>query len=289
MITKKQINEFLDNGFIIVRKLLKKKDIKNMLSQMDDILTTQLRYNKIKYSKKQSVDDKYFLLKKKKPILKSHFWDGVRITDSLNNIAYSQRIIKLIKKLLNVKTVFATNIRLQTDHKMEQGNLALHQELNNISTDSALVWCPFVKVNKKTGGLCIIPSSHKFGHLFYKDSKIPAHFHTVGIVDKMLKGLEKVNYKNKIVQKLFNKKNLYFPNVNPGDVVIFNNFLFHGSTHYIGKGIRWVLTLNYHKINKTPYILDENFKSDKNKKYRLEMNRPMRIPYNVNYNTIIKK
>ena len=287
MLSKKRIKEFHDNGFIVVRKFLKKRDIKNIFAQMDDVLSTILKYNKIKYNKKLSVDDKYFLLKKKKPILKAHFWDSIRILDSLNGVVYSERILKLVKKLLNKKTIFATNIRLQTDSNSEQSNFPMHQELNNISNDSALIWCPFVKITKKTGGLCTIPGSHKFGHLFYKNSKLPADYHTVGIIDKLLKDQEKVDYKNKIVQGFFKKKNLYFPSLNPGDALIFNNFLLHGSTQYTEKGIRWVLSSNYHKINKTPYILDENFKSDRKKKHRLEMNRPMRIPYNANYNTIV--
>ncbi len=285
MISKKHIKEINENGFTIVKRLLKRDDIKHIFEQLDDVLNTILDFNKIKYNKKLSVDAKYFLLRKKKPILKSHFWDSIRILDSLNNTVFSKKILNLVKKILNKKTVFVTNYRLVTDNKLEPGNLALHQELNNISNDSVLLWCPFVKVNKKKGGLCVIPKSHKFGHLFYKNSKIPAHYYKVGIVNNILKNKEKGNYGNKIVKKLFNKKNLYFPDLNPGDAIIFKNFLFHGSIPYIGKGIRWTLISNFHKINKTPYILDEKFKSDK--KYKLEMNRPMRIPYSANYNKII--
>ena len=73
MITRKQIKEFHDNGFIVVRKFLKKRDIKNIFAQMDDVLSTILKYNKIKYNKKLSVDDKYFLLRKKKTNPKSPF------------------------------------------------------------------------------------------------------------------------------------------------------------------------------------------------------------------------
>ena len=49
MLSKKRIKEFHDNGFIIVRKFLKKRDIKNIFAQMDDVLSTILKYNKIKY------------------------------------------------------------------------------------------------------------------------------------------------------------------------------------------------------------------------------------------------
>ena len=98
--------------------------------------------------------------------------------------------------------------------------------------------------------------------------------------------MEKIKYPSKADISLFNKKNISFPKLNPGDAVIHNMFTFHAATNHVGKGIRWTLSSNYHKISKTPYILHENFKSDKNKNFRLEMNKPMRIPCNANYNTI---
>ena len=149
----------------------------------------------------------------------------------------------------------------------------MHQELGNMSNDFALIWCPLIKVSKKNGSLCIIPGSHKYGHLLYKDSDIPAENHKVGIVEKILKNKENKNYKNQNVKKLFNKKNLYFPNLNPGDALIFRTFLFHGSTPYKGKGLRWSFLSSFHPIDKTPYIVNENFKN-------------MFIPYNVDYNKI---
>ena len=262
MITKKHIKEFHDNGFIVIRKFLRKKDINNIFSQMDDVLSAIFKYNKIKYSKKLSFDDKYFLLNKKKPILKAHFYDSIRILDSFSNMVFSKRLIELIKKLLNERTIFVTNYRLLTDHKLEPRHLGcLHQELNKISSESALVWCPLVKVNKKLGGLCVIPGSHKFGHLLFRNSKYPVGTYSkTGDVKKILKDQDKINYRNKIVQKFFDKKNLYFPNLNPGDAVIHNMFTFHAATNHVGKGIRWTLSSNYHKISKTPYILHENFK-----------------------------
>jgi ectoine hydroxylase-related dioxygenase (phytanoyl-CoA dioxygenase family) len=286
MLNKKRINEFNKNGFIIIKNFVKKREIKKIFDQMDSVLNTIFKFNKIKFNKKMSIDEKYFLLKKKKPILKSHFYDSIRILDSFNNIVYSERITKDIKKILNTNTVFVTNSRLRTDHKKEKASLAFHQELNNISTGSALVFCPFVKVNKKTGTLCIIPGSHKHGHLIFKDSEIAvAPGHKTGVVEKILKGKEKLDYKNPIVQKLFSKENIVIPSLNPGDAVVFNNFLFHGSTHYVGKGLRWTLLANFHRINKTPYILKENFKASE--EYPFEMGLPMRICYKENLNKII--
>ena len=187
MIKKKDIKQFNEKGFIVVRNLITKKDIKKVFSQMNETIENILNYNNVKFENKLSLDQKYFLLKKKKPILKSHFYDSIRILDSFNNIVYSDKITKIIKKLLNAKTLFITNHRLRTDHKNEKANLSLHQELNNISTESALIFCPFVKVNKKTGSICVIPKSHKFGHIEFNNSKVPAENYKNGKVDKILK------------------------------------------------------------------------------------------------------
>ena len=143
---------------------------------------------------------------------------------------------------------------------------------NNISNDFALMWIPLVNVNKKTGTLCIIPESHKCGHLIYKDSKKVAQVHKVGIIEKIMNHSENSDYNNPIVKKLFNKKNFYHLSLKPGDAIFFHPYLFHGSTPNVSKRIRWTFLSTYHPINKIPYL--------KNKKSKI------RIPYNINYNNL---
>ena len=91
MSSNKSIKEFKENGYTIIKNFLNPKEIKNIKMQMNDVLSTQLSYHRIKFGKKMSVDDKYFLLKNKKPKLKSHFWDIMRISESLNSIVYSKK------------------------------------------------------------------------------------------------------------------------------------------------------------------------------------------------------
>ena len=63
---KNKIKKFNEDGYIIIKNFLSLKDLKNIKTQMGDILDVQLSHNKIKFNKKSSVDTKYFLLKKKK-------------------------------------------------------------------------------------------------------------------------------------------------------------------------------------------------------------------------------
>ena len=227
--------------------------------------------NKIKYKKKLSLDKKYLLLKKKKPILKSHFYDAIKLLDSSNSIVFSKKTIDTMKKILDKKTIFVTGQRLRLDHKSDPHHLPLHQELNNISNDFCLIWIPLVPVSQKTGSLCVIPGSHLHGHLKYRDSNLVAEKHKVGIVEKILLNNEKKNYRNKIVQKLFNKKNIHFPKMKPGDALIFKTLMFHGSTPYKSNNLRWTLLSTFHPIDTVPYIIDEKKKT-------------FSIPYDADYN-----
>ena len=273
MISDKKLQEFKKNGFIIIKNFISKRQIKSIQKQIDEILTLILKKNNIKFNKNDSIDKKYLVLTNESPILKSHFYDTVKLMDSLGSIVFSKKITDIMKMIVHNKNIFVNGLRLRLDHKLDKHNLPLHQELNNISNDFALMWCPLVPVSDKTGSLCLIPSSHKYGHLKYLQSNIAAEYHKVGIVEKILKGKEKINYKNKIVKKLFNKKNIYFPTLNSGDTVIFSTFMFHGSTPYIGKGIRWSLLSAFIPYDKVPYLIDKKIKK-------------INISYNANYNKI---
>ena len=273
MITNKNLQEFKENGFIIIRNLISKKQITTIKIQINEILNFVLKKNNIKFKEKDSIDKKYLILTKNNPKLKSHFYDTIKLMSSIGSIVYSKKITNIMSSILKNKNIFINGLRVRLDHKLDQHNLPLHQELNNISNDFALMWAPLVNVNKKTGSLCLIPKSHKKGHLKYFQSNIAAEKHKIGIVEKIINGKEKFNYKNKIVNKLFKKKNLYFPNLKSGDAVIFTTFMFHGSTPYKGKGIRWSLLSSFIPYNKVPYLINKKIKH-------------INISYDADYNKI---
>ena len=87
---KKHLSSFEDNGFVIIKKLLSKKDISSIFNQLNDTLSVILKFNKIKFKEKISLDEKYLLLSKKIPILKSHFYDSIKMLDSLNSLVFSK-------------------------------------------------------------------------------------------------------------------------------------------------------------------------------------------------------
>ena len=182
--------------------------------------------------------------------------------ESVNSVVFSKKITSTMKKIVNKKNLFVLGQRIRLDHREDSHHLPLHQELNNISNNFALMWCPLVPVSKKTGSLCLIPGSHKYGHLKYKQSNKPAEHHTIGIVEKILNGKENESYDNKIVKDLLEKK-IYISNLNPGDAIIFTTFMFHGSTPYKGKDIRWSMLSSFIPYDKVPYIQNDKLKKCK--------------------------
>ena len=268
----KNLNEFDKKGFVIVKNLFSKSEIKLIYSQLEQMIDTIIDYNGLPINKKITLDNKYLLLQKISPKLKSHFYDMLPYIDCVNNLTSSKKILNIIKSLLNCKAVFITGQRIRLDHKSDKRHLPLHQELNNISNDFALIWVPLVDVNKKTGTLCVIPESHKYGHLIYKDSKKEAQYHKVGIINKIMKNKEKIDCQNSIVKKLFHKKNIYHVNLKAGDAIIFKTFMFHGSTPFNSNKIRWTFLSTFHPLQKTPYLRDAKAK--------------LHIPYDVDYNKL---
>ena len=268
----KYLKEFNTKGFTIVRNLISKSEINFIYSQLESMIDTSIKSNKVPIKKRATFDKKYLKLKKVNPNLKSHFYNMLPYLDCVNTIASSKKILNIVKFLLKSETVFINGQRIRLDHKEDKNHLPLHQELNNISNDFVLLWVPLVDVNKKIGTLCLIPGSHKYGHLIYKDSTKPAVDHKVGIIDKIMKDKEKVNYKNSIVKKLFSKKNIFHANLKAGDAIFFTTYLFHGSTPHVAKKIRWTLISCFHRMDKTPYL-----KNEKNQ---------LRIPYNADYNKL---
>ncbi len=264
--------EFDKKGFVIVKNLLSKSEIKLIYSQLNSVINTIIKSHKFNISKNKNLDYKYLFLKRKNPEVKSRFYNMLKYLDSLSSLSSSKKILNIIKYLLNSKTVFMFGQRFRLDHSEDQNNVPLHQELNNISNDFVLMWIPLVDVSKKTGTLCIIPESHKYGHLMYKDSKKVAQVHKVGIIKNIMNDKEKKNYNNPIVKKLFNKKRIHHVCLKPGDAIFFKPYLFHGSTPNVLKRIRWTFLATYHPIDKVPYLKDR-----KNK---------IRIPYNMDYNKL---
>lgn len=259
---KKLYKEFWEDGYLIIKNFLSKKDIKLIFSQINDLADISLGLKK-KSKNKLSLDKKYLKLKRSNPKLKSHLYDLSKYCDSLVGLAGSKKFLDLAKVILKSNTAFIDTPQVRIDHPKEKLNLPQHQELNQLSKDVITFWVPLVNINKKTGGIFFRPKTHKLGHVKYKNSHLSA--------------TEAGPQRQKIIDKLFSKKELkkfrsIAPNLKAGDAIIFHSFIFHGTKANKTNNIRWTYISRYNSIKTAPYLKKENAS--------------LRIPYGSDYNLI---
>ncbi len=258
---KKDINKFNEYGYLIIKNFLKKKEIKGIFNQMDDMINIPIK--KLSKKKFKTFDEKYLFLLRKNKILKSHFYDLTKLLEGIVNLAVSKKFVNIGKKLLKSNTILVDTPQVRADHKSDKRFLPQHQELNQISKDVINFWVPLVNVNKKGGGIFLRPKSHKLGHLKFKNSNMSATSDSKkrqNTIDKIFS-----------TKKLKKYKSIY-PALKAGDAVIFQTFIFHGTTPNKLNRIRWTYISRFNSINKTPYL--KNSKST------------LRIPYDFDYNKI---
>ena len=190
---KKLYKKFWDNGYLILKNFISKKDIKSIYAQINDLADIALNSEK-KFKKNLSLDEKYLKLKKLNPNLKSHLYDLTKYCDSLVRLAGSKKFLDHAKTILKTKTAFIDTPQVRIDHPKENLNLPQHQELNQLSKDVITFWIPLVNINKKTGGIFFRPKTHKLGHVKYKNSDMSA--------------TDAGPERQKIIDKLFQNKKL---------------------------------------------------------------------------------
>ena len=255
---------FEKDGFVVVPKFLDKSKIKKIFSQLNELINVSINSIDPNLKKKLTLDEKYLFLKKKKPKLKSHFYDTITFLDGVNEISKSKKIINIAKKLLKEKAVFVGHPQIRVDHVKDPYWLPQHQELGQMSTKLVLFYIPLVSLNNNSGGLFVRPKTHKLAFVPYEGHDNEGRAYGPG--------------RQKIVDKLFSKPSLskyksHYIKLNAGDAVIFHNYLFHGTLPNLNKKkIRWVYLVRFNSMKKTLYLKKSNSK--------------LRIPYSANYHLL---
>jgi len=264
MKVKNICKSFEKDGFVLVKNLLKKTEIKRVFSQLNDLINVPTSTIDPSLTKKLTLDEKYVLLARKNPKLKSHFYDMIKYMDGLQQISTSKKILNIAKKIMKENVVAVGTSQVRIDHVSSPYWLPQHQELGQMSTKCTLFYIPLTNLNKKSGGLYVRPGTHKLGFQPYKGHDVEGKAYGPDrqkIVDKLFKKPHLKKYKN------------HYMKLNAGDAVIFHNYLFHGTLpNFDKKSVRWVYIIRFYSINKTPYL-----KNSKN---------PLSIPYTANYHLL---
>jgi hypothetical protein len=194
------------NGYIIIRKILKKNQIKTILSELD---TIKLKAEKTK-------NNQFFHKTRDGKINTLHNIQKFYKKGKLIDIANKGAIKKILSCLLGDK-VKIRNLEFFLKPKKTGMPSPFHQDnyyWNIKEAKAANVWIALSKSSKKNGGLCYFKGSHKLG--------------TINHIISYMKGSSQKIPDNIIKSLNFSK---IFPNINPGDCLVHHPEIIHGSSH----------------------------------------------------------
>ena len=227
------LKNFNEQGFVIIKNFLSEKEIADIFydlkSMIDEIITKNINFKDLK-----DLDKKYLELKKKNPLLKSHFYDLISRLESVQRVFFKPQIIKFINSVLE-SPVIIDGIQMRIDDPSNDRMLPMHQERGQISHRTLTAWCPLIDITESSGGIQIVPASHKLGDLevYTYDSNM----NYTGVHPKYLQN----------VKKIFMGK---------GDILIFHWDLIHGTFISSEKKARWTVVGRYNSSKQAPYLTD---------------------------------
>ncbi len=233
---KNAIKNIAEYGYTILPDVLNKKEIKEIKNEIKLVLLECCSNVSKKKSNLNSndIDKLYLLLKEKSPTLKGHCYDVLSRLALIYNAVAKEKIKKVAKEFLNGPLII-NSTQLRIDDSSDDRILPWHQELEQMALVTLNIWIPLVKIKNSTGGIAIIPNSHKLG--------IKRHFLNKG----------KSNYFS-LPKKQINDNNIKSLALDAGDALLFHSLLFHKSIQNTGKKIRWTIVSRYNQLSSMPYV-----------------------------------
>lgn len=217
MILKKLKREYEKKGFVVYKNLISKRN----LHEMNKSLGVFTKKYKAKTRKNMNLTNK-----KINSIHNMEDWIWIK------KLRKDKTIIEIIKTLIKERAknfgseFFAKPARHGLKSPVHQDNF--YWSLSPLNKNKGLtIWISLNKSDKRNGGVFYFNGSHKIGLLNHVPSHAPGSSQTVKNL-KMLKRFRKV-----------------YPKLNPGDCLIHNTMVAHGSEPNKSNSPRKGITLRY--------------------------------------------
>jgi len=214
------------NGYLILKKALDRKSINKIRNRLEDLKPKAfIPFTNIPWGFGNLLDDKIF-----------------------SKILENRLINKHIKKFFKNKNYVFNHLMVNNKAPFFGPSVEWHQEIYNIKTyasgHNASDWKDFLQIyiaidkqNVQNGCLRVLKGSHKFG--------VQKNF---DVVNENLSHKRSITYKD--LKKLEKKCKLVNCELEPGDAIIFNHLLVHGSPSNYSKHSRRSIVLQSRKIGK---------------------------------------
>lgn len=226
---KSNISEiFENNGFVVIKNVLKKSQINELMNDLDRVKNkVEKKHNQFFH---KTPDNKFNTI---------HNIQKFHKKGSIIELAKNKKIQNICKTLIGKKTMIR-NIEFFLKPKKSGMPSPFHQDnyyWNIINAEATNVWIACSKVSKRNGGICYFKGSHKLGIIKHEISNMKGSSQMIS--DKIIKNL---GFKR------------VFPKLNPGDCLIHHPEVIHGSFKNNSNTDRIGFVVSYtsisHKIDK---------------------------------------
>ena len=246
---KIDIKEYKKLGFTVIRNIIPKKQLKEI---MFSILSNTKKYSKLsKINITNDLDNLLYKLRKKNTKNFGLLYDSMQTVGNLYQVFTSERILKSVSDILSVKKNLITftepALRLDAPHD-KRNSLGWHQDSSycrqNIDGGNGVVlWLPVRKLTKEMGRLQFLEKSHNIGSLNIKKKKHDKYSSQQRLIPESFLELE-----NNIIEV----------DLKLGDVLAMNLNLVHRSGINFSKKFRISIIGRYHNM------ISDDFKSGLN-------------------------
>tara|TARA_Y100001980_G_C14555302_1_gene343547 strand:+ start:74 stop:907 length:834 start_codon:yes stop_codon:yes gene_type:complete len=231
-------NQFYNDGFIVIEKLLKNTDSANILSQCERIFENQFKNADIVKKKKVNKsfhDLLHYLYTNEKKLFFSASKQIQKIP-LLFEIQTNKKIIDLLGSInISNPLISYTPLILFNSKFLNKYKTPPHQDWRSMqgSLDSVVIWVALQDVCDGFGNLEIIPRSHKFGLMKTKK-------------DDWFRSISDKN--------IAKDSNFVSFKLNKGDAIIFSSFLIHRTGINESNDIRWSMQFRYNNLEEKSFI-----------------------------------
>lgn len=248
MLSKKEINNFHNNGFLMFNNFFDAKIINNIRLEAQTIYLKQLnRLNIVQETNITNISTTAFE-NGMRTLFKNYFnvflncGKQAQHLISLHRLSLDDKITNLLKDL-GIKTPhISTRPVLFSNHpdiakSSINHTVPPHQDWASMqgSINSIVIWIPLLDINQDLGSIKVIPESHKHGLITTK------RLNSFGLVEELPN--------NTPLQDKFISYD-----VKMGDIIVFNAFLVHQSGNNISNHFRWSTHFRYNDLEDISFI-----------------------------------
>jgi ectoine hydroxylase-related dioxygenase (phytanoyl-CoA dioxygenase family) len=217
---KSELDQYNQNGYLILRGFLSEADINDLRLSIAGMVRHACGLKQSKNLDRTVIN----ISKTNRPVLTELYDTGSRNL-YLYKIATSKKIQKLSRTVLGSSTLSLSALSMRIDLPNEDDKLIdWHQDYPFIqdSPGGLVFWFPIFNVQKNSGGVRLIPGSHKDGIIKVKNRS-----------DRRGWFLEPENYHS------LESKHSVCPYLLPGDLLIMSNLIMHKSAPNRSRIVRW--------------------------------------------------